>query len=425
MRQVGALGRPIRQFRKVRLCYLRNFVNKTLRIGLRVLCLVVAWHTLMFFGLPLPVLAAIFVPVLTVLLLARPGNALLLTATLVVATFALELVLRATGLGTAMFYRPTEMLRVGDDEFGAVYRPNVRMSMRSPFGDLQATGDIGMLEPHDIEFVTDSLGFRNRKDYLGQQLFLVGDSIAMGEGETQSCVVTEVLRTRYGLDIYNLAHSGNQPADYLSHALSFLKRHREAKVVMMFFEGNDFQPFAPVMYRKNPLRKYVLVFQDSNTYRFTSWMYHRAAKPHSYPRPVVKAVNKTPIAFSPDYIRNVLRKRPFGEEELRFAGIFDVLGSRVAHVFFVPEKYRVYAPLLDDYDGEPLPDRNWEYLRQVASERGVPATNLYEALEKAAVQAVKKNLFVFWQGDTHWNCLGMQAAAQAMSAAVAGAPTKR
>ena len=33
-------------------------------------------------------------------------------------TLALELGLKFTDLGTSMFYRPTEMLRVGNDEFG-------------------------------------------------------------------------------------------------------------------------------------------------------------------------------------------------------------------------------------------------------------------------------------------------------------------
>ena len=51
------------------------------------------------------------------------------------------------------------------------------------------TGDVGMLsqletleEPREIDFYTDSLGFRNREDYAGQPLVLLGDSFVVGNG---------------------------------------------------------------------------------------------------------------------------------------------------------------------------------------------------------------------------------------------------
>ena len=92
------------------------------------------------------------------------------------------------------------MLRLGNDEFGHAYRPNVHMTMHSPFSDLHATGNIGIVEPREIEFVTDSLGFRNGNDYAGQALFLVGDSIAMGEGATQAWPILSWCRRGIGGD---------------------------------------------------------------------------------------------------------------------------------------------------------------------------------------------------------------------------------
>jgi hypothetical protein len=383
--------------------------------------LVVIWHVLMFYGLPPLALFAIFLVAAVACHFSRRENAWLLAGTLVVLTLVLELGLKFTGLGTSMFYRPTEMLRVGNDEFGYAYRPNVHMTMHSPFSDLQATGNIGIVEPRDIEFVTDSLGFRNRNDYAGQAFFVVGDSIAMGEGATQACLFTEILKTKYGLDIYNLAHSGNQPPDYLNHAQSFIRMNGgRPKAIVVFFEGNDFERFQPVTYRKNPLRPYVYFFQDSNVYRFTRWLYVRAFKPEDIGKPLVKTLRNVPIAFEPGYAANVTREQPIADEDMRFSQFFDRLNGQIAHVFFVPEKYRVYAPLLDGASGKPLPNRNWEYLEKLARERGIPATNLYGALDHEAREALQRGEYVFWRGDTHWNCLGMSVAAQVMNEALHG-----
>jgi hypothetical protein len=392
---------------------------KVYAIFLRLAPLVVIWHVLFFYGLPPLALLTIFLLLAVVCQLSRRENVWLLVGTLVVLTFALELGLKFSGMGTAMFYRPTDMVRIRNDEFGHVYRPNVHMTMHSPFSDLQATGNVGILEPREIEFVTDSLGFRNRNDYAGQALFLVGDSIANGEGETQSCMVTEVLKAMHGMDIYNLAHSGNQPPDYFNHTQSFIKMHNgRPKAVIMFFEGNDFERFEPAAYPKNILRSYTHFFQDSNVYRFTYWLYVRAFKPRTVETPLVKNIRGIPMAFEAGYAKNVAREQPIGDDEMRFGQFFDGLDGHIAHVFFVPDKYRVYEPLLDGSSGKPLPNRYWEYLQKVTRERGIPATNLYDALDHAAREALKHNEYVFWRADTHWNCLGMSVAAQAMSQAL-------
>ena len=397
-----------------------NWKAKLAAVFWRLLPLVVIWHVLMFYGLPPLALLAIFLLTAAACLLSMRENAWLLVGTLVVVTLVLEVGLRFTGLGSAMFYRPSEMLRVGSDEFGYAYRPNVNMTMHSPFSDLQATGNVGILEPRQIEFVTDSLGFRNRHDYAGQGLFLVGDSIAMGEGETQSCMVTEVLKARHGLDIYNLAHSGNQPSDYLKHAQSFVRINGgRPKTVIMLFEGNDFAPLRLTPYRQNALRPYVHFFQDSNVYRFTYWLYVRAFKPETFGKPLVRAIRGVPMAFDASYVANATREQPIGDEEMQFSKLFEQLEGRIAHVFFVPDKYRVYEPLLDGATGKPLPNRNWEYLENQARMHGIPATNLQEVLASAAREALQRGEYVYWRGDTHWNCKGMSVAAQAMNQSLA------
>src|ERR1019366_2662352 len=210
----------------------------------------------------------------------------------------------------------------------------------------------------------------------------------MGEGATQSCMVTEVLKAVHGLDIYNLAHSGNQPSDYLNHARSFIRLNGgRPKAVIMFFEGNDFEPLQLTTYRKNALRPYVHFFQDSNVYRFTYWLYVRAFKPETFEKPLVRTIRGVPIAFASGYVANTSREQPIGDDEMQFSKLFEQLEGQIAHVFFVPDKYRVYEPLLDGAGGKPLPNRNWEYLEKLARARGIPATNLYGVLDTAAREA--------------------------------------
>jgi hypothetical protein len=194
------------------------------------------------------------------------------------------------------------------------------------------------------------------------------------------------------------------------------------KAIFMFFEGNDFERFQPVNYRKHPLRPYTHFFQDSNVYRFTRWLYLRAFKPEkTFDQPLVRTIRNLPIAFAAGYVANVTREQPIDDDDMRFSRLFDRLNGQIAHIFFVPDKYRVYEPLLDGASGKPLPNRNWEYLEKLARERGIPATNLYEALDRAAREALPRGKYVFWRGDTHWNCLGMSVAAQAISQTLRGA----
>lgn len=328
-----------------------------------------------------------------------------------------------TGLGTAMFFRPTEMLRIGSDEFGYVYQPNRKMTMLSPFGDLEATLNINIKEPREIEFVTDELGFRNRKNYAGQNLFLVGDSFAMGEGSTQACMTTEVLKNSYHQDVYNLGHSGNQPRDYLNHIESFNKLYpNQSKAIVMFFEGNDFERFQYQPYWTNTSQPYQDFFRKTNVFRYTRWLYLRASKPNDNDGgPIVKTIKGYPMAFSSWYASNVTVKKPLDEEYMQWSKFFTRLDGKIALVVFVPDKYRIYAPLLDETPELPLPNRSWEYLQTLASEHNLPILNLTTPLTDSAAKNINSDQFVFWRGDTHWNCKGMAVAAFEISKAIKSA----
>jgi len=371
------------------------------------------WHTLLFYGIPFEIQLLLLFLLIALCFLYKLAEISLITFSFLFITLILEVFLRVTGLGTSMFFRPTEMLRIGNNEFGYVYQPNRDMKMNSPYGDLEATMGVNINEPREIEFVTDNLGFRNTKSYTDQKFFLVGDSFAMGEGSTQNCVITEVMRSKYQQNIYNLAHSGNQPWDYLNHIESFVKLNpSHPKAIVMFFEGNDFERYEYHSYGTNINHPYQDFFKTTNVFRYTRWLYLRATKPKEKDGgPIVKKINGHLIGFSSWYEYNVKRKEPLSEEYMQWSKFFNRLDGEISLVIFVPDKYRVYGPLLDEPETNPLPNRNWEYLQSLAIEHKIPTLNLTQPLFEKAKKEKDNDNFVFWLGDTHWNCEGMATAA--------------
>jgi hypothetical protein len=377
------------------------------------------WIALLFYGMSVEIHITFFCIVIIIGFFYSLAEMWLIAASLILVTVMLELFLSVSGLGTVMFFRPTEMLRIGSDEFGYIYQPNRHITMLSPFGDLEATSKVDIKEPRKIEFITDSLGFRNRNDYHGQKLFLVGDSFAMGEGSTQSCVITEILKNTYDQDVYNLAHSGNQPNDYVNHIESFVKLNPgNPKAIIMFFEGNDFEQFHHIQYWKNTSDLHTNLFKTSNVYRYTRWLYLRATTPKGKgDGPIIKTVKGNNIALSSWYASNVNRKEPFDDQIMRWSDLFNRLDGLISLIIFVPDKYRVYAPLFDDPEILP-PNQSWEYLSLLAKQYKLPILNLTPALTRSAQEAIKNEEFVYWRGDTHWNCLGMNAAAKEINSTI-------
>ncbi len=382
------------------------------------LALVILFHTVLAYGLPYPFLFAVFVLAATALAFAGGANALLCSVAFLLSTVLFGIALKLTGQDRAMFYRPTEMLRINDDNFFRIYRPNSNVAMLSPFGDIQASANVGIRVPKKIEFVTDSLGYRNRLDYRDQRYVVVGDSFVVGDAVTQDCIITEQLKAQ-GIDGYNLGHSGDELADYWLRIRAFEKlRGGNFKAIVFVFEGNDFYPFSPRVAKKHPLRPYVQFVQDNPVYRYTRWLYVRAFKSKDAPGAEVHSVAGEPMAFFTDYKAAVLNAVPLTEERQQYGKFFADLKPRLAHVYFIPDKYRVYHDFFDDRapgGGGKLPDEQWRYLEAMAASHGIPITNLTDALRAEAKKLLPAKRYVFERDDSHWNCEGIGVAARVVA----------
>lgn len=407
-----------RKITPVRLSWIEYLLTlKT--ITLYVLALLLVALGLLAIGLPYAALMCIFALFAAAALFLRKGDALLAAVSFVFTVVIANLVLSLTGMGDMMYYRPTERYRINDNEFGRVLQPKLALKAKIPFGDLEATAKLGIIEPREIEFISDKLGFRNRQDYAGQPWVLVGDSFGMGEGDTQACMVNEVLARDHGLAMYNLSHSGDGQRDYLYHMQAFDRvlgdQRRAARYVLMVFEGNDFFPSDLEPYPTSSTRPFRQWFQNLSLWRFTRWLYERRFKRSELRVPLLHDVAGERFAFQPDYADLPRITGAHDDAQLKYGQIFAALKGRVSHIVFVPEKYRVFHPFINGATPLPVPNQQVEYLRRIAAPQSIPVLDLTDAMvaaQRAALQApLGKRAHVFWRADTHWTCAGQLVAA--------------
>ncbi len=375
--------------------------------------LLLSGHALLFYGFPLAALVGVWLLFALWFLSAGGAQAMLVAVSLAVSTLVLNFAIHSTGLEQSIYYRPHELMKSYQQDFGEIFKPNTQFSMAARFGDIEALEKVGVMEPHEIAYRTDSLGFRNPADYHGQKVVLLGDSFVAGANDTQSCILSEWLRKDHGLDTYNLGFPGDLN-DYVNRFDAFRRvTGGHARVLMFVYEGNDYRPFThrPVEHL-NPVERYYALFKNSGLWRYTRSLYLRGMK-KSRMRPVpsvpVTSIDgKQPMAFFSEDRSLLERHVPWQESELRFGEAFQSLRPQLEAIFFVPVKYRVYAQWLTR---EVLPNEQWNYLAAAAERAGIPAHDLTPALQAEAARLLPQGQYVYWRDDTHWNCDGMRTAA--------------
>mgnify|MGYP003706303677 FL=1 len=77
--------------------------------------------------------------------------------------------------------------------------------------------------------------------------------------------------------------------------------------------------------------------------------------------------------------------------------------NRVKYVFFIPTKHRVYYELDSNI---PL-----QILTEGYRKLGVPVIDLTPTLKFEAKLKLESGEFIYWRDDTHWNGMGISAAA--------------
>jgi hypothetical protein len=361
-------------------------------------------------------------------------NGLLLAATFLVSTVLLEATVRfSQESAITAYYRPHE--RLANDQTRA-YHTSQRITMQSPHGDLLAIDpllDPSIAEPRELVFVTDSLGFRNSADYAGERLILVGDSFVVGNGNSQDDTLTSVLRAKFNIAAYNVAFPDGPHGYALRISEAKARFGDETCVVVIMFEGNDFRDIEPADLAAREMvpgaaQEFVKWYfrsikERSQLSRVVFGLYTRGLELYrqrshgaGVPFEPVEAERKTfvgqvggrDMAFLAGYASVVKRDS--------YSDLGYLLGRfaehRPDHIVFVPDKYRVYAPLLDVDAVTSLPNSQWEHLDDVARALQVPVLDLTPALHRISSAGLPDGLTTFWRDDTHWNKFGISVAAE-------------
>jgi len=198
------------------------------------------------------------------------------------------------------------------------------------------------------------------------------------------------------------------------------------------YEGNDFgharSAPLPKLTSTEKIERYVNIridwyrklwgIENTDIYRFMGTYiqritYHAKENGKKVDIQEVQGMN---IAFYQQYV--LASKRTVLPEGLNFEKILTPIRNKIAHIFFIPSKYRVYYKhlnRLNPSDPVVLADRQWEYVQSVGLKLGIKTTNLTPALIEASDRLLASNRLTYWRGDTHWNKYGVATAAKVVA----------
>ncbi|MCX8110556.1 MAG: hypothetical protein N3D15_04845 [Syntrophorhabdaceae bacterium] len=349
-------------------------------------------------------------------------NSILFSITFLIATLLLNLAMGILRMEDRMYYRAHERLTVYNPEIGLKsYKKNMDITVYMVSGDIGAVGSTKNqieIEPRKIRFKTDSLGFRNNRDYNGDRYVVIGDSFIAANGTSQEYTITSQLKEKWNKDVYSMGYAGGIP-EYVKYGL-YLQRKTgsDFKVLLFLFEGNDFPESISKrqMVIKKPIFKayYDAVkafFEETILYRYTFSLIARwTKKPQESEVLIIKGHR---IGEFSDYIHATKRKSYRLPE--RAYKMLSYLNGKIDHIFFIPTKYRVYFPFIDNRDMDELPNSQWEETQRLAKALNIGCTDLTGPLRKESERLLKEGKFTFWKDDSHWNGYGIAVAAQAVS----------
>lgn len=370
----------------------------------------------------------------------QPG---FLAPLLVGAAFVANVALRAIPTDRVS-YRVWEALRT----FGAEtpFRPHARYDRPRVYGNLATMGNqVDLRQYHRVVFTTDSLGYHNPPEFaatgsppLGAILF--GTSFSAGTEVSDGEDLAARLGALTGRRVYNAAPGEPAPA-----TVETLARHvglDDGVVVYEYFEGGAPPAIRPRLPDPRELRCRRALgawntpatcnaftwthdrLQVSPLQVFAARMYRRARNDVLLPNTGAARVIRARLSNGAEALflaaeRDILHHQRAAEGAERY---FMWLASRLALrgrrllVVLAPQKYTVYAPLLQAPD--PGPDASVHYLAELErrlTARGIAVVNLVDPLRAAARRALGADSLIYWRDDTHWNAAGNDIAARAIA----------
>jgi hypothetical protein len=292
--------------------------------------------------------------------------------------------------------------------------------------------DLCVMRPEIFE--TDPWGYRNTSDVWSRrnEILLFGDSFALGQGVSQEEIPAVQLSKFSRKNVYDGA--GKLELEYLHWLISHFKT-KPKTVVFFHLEIHNHRPeevsdldktlntgdllqkadiFWKSFWAYNPLK---IIFSRFEKRFFTPGLF-----PNRYGEkvPLFNLRNGRPFLFLDSSVQRFgdPRTNDVAQETEYFDdlhGVLDQKGIKLL-VVLVPEKYSVYAPLVNKAPGMPL--KNPSYLMSLQGElirRRIPTVNLLPTLLREAAEQYKSGRYIYWPDDTHWNADGIRRACELIS----------
>ncbi len=323
-----------------------------------------------------------------------------------------------------------------DDEYRQ-YRSNYQGLVhyrRNIFFDEFIRGDYARMQSDDTLgqkrrylFVTDNHGFRNYEQAArpAVDVIFLGDSFFVGAGTSQDHIVSEMLRQKYKLNVYNLSVLGAGPwSEVMNLKAEFQKLpiQKNPIIVWGIFPTNDLTDYYGNTFDVEKIKAsgWKRIFLWADNMRKRSFLIKRLQRLRysGSSHIVVSHKSKNPMLFSDSQIKilNNTRDRILAnpnwpsfqssmEEMHRFA---NAAGARVL-VVHIPSKEYLYAPKMLSFS---IPEDNYQtafaaLLNQACKKAGFDFMDLTDPmLQEIESPDIRTKRYLFWEDDAHWNDQG-------------------
>ncbi|MCA1632120.1 MAG: hypothetical protein LC802_00020 [Acidobacteria bacterium] len=313
------------------------------------------------------------------------------------------------------------------------------------YGDLAAiSGRRDWREERRVRFVTDAYGFRNEPS-LGSEparpldVIVLGDSFGVAGGTSQEDTLAGLLARDYGLSVYNLSISRENPLQQYANLLlegPRLKTREGTCVLWLIFTGNDLDdPYYPELAnpRPEPPGLRARLAAGFNDFRSRSPV-RRLLSPGGAGQIVERTfVDGRRILFSAPYAERRGRTAEEVSRHPNFESLkatLDAMGRLAGEsrltvaVALVPSKEEVYSWALDGatpWSTARGPSGFAVVMRELCERRGFRFLDLKPTLVEASGRVFKESgALLWWRDDTHWNGLGQREAAAVIHESLLG-----
>lgn len=328
------------------------------------------------------------------------------------------------------FYRAHEKFIVKK----GIYQKNIDSEMMMAHGDIVAIDVCNnkdeVKEKRLQKFITDENGFRNDNVKISDaDIILVGDSFIAGSSNTQENTPANILSKFSKKKVYSITVISD-PEDYELHLINYIDKLKpEVEILLFYFGGNDFK-YELKNYKNlnfNNFNSDYLKFKIRFGYErlernkdkifieilkslYDKNYFYQKIRPQSqrlFKKILAQWTNSCDVKY---YEINgnlvgfaylpVIDYQSVSTHIIRNKEIL----NKIKKIFYIPTKYSVYNEFIAN---EVLNNDAYNYLKKSYKSNNIEIIDLTKFLQKEAKKNLKKNDFIFWKDDTHWNEKGI------------------